>query len=91
MNDSNATTGVATDAAGLKVAYAQLQGPNALRALRVSDIEKVRLVTEEELEAAWAGKKAPKQALDDAVQRGNLILAAKPEAQTKGKAQTPKK
>lgn len=79
------------DAAGLKVAYAQLQGPNALRALRVSDIEKVRLITEEELEAAWAGKKAPKQALDDAVQRGNLILAAKPEAQTKGKAQTPKK
>ncbi len=83
------------DAAGLKVAYAQLQGPGALRSLRVAEIEKVRLITDEELEAAWAGRTPAKQALDNAVQRGNLILSAKPEAQAKAaprsKAAAPKK
>jgi sn-glycerol 3-phosphate transport system substrate-binding protein len=63
-----------TDAAGLNVAYKQLQGPGALRTLRVSEIERVRIITEEELEAAWAGKTPAKQALDVAVQRGNLVM-----------------
>jgi sn-glycerol 3-phosphate transport system substrate-binding protein len=63
------------DTAGLNVAYAQLQGPGALRALRVSENERVRIITEEELEAAWAGKTPAKQALDNAVQRGNLVLS----------------
>jgi sn-glycerol 3-phosphate transport system substrate-binding protein len=64
------------DVAGLKVAYRQLQGPGALRVLRVAEIEKVRIIVEEELEAAWAGKTPAKLALDNAVNRGNVILAA---------------
>jgi sn-glycerol 3-phosphate transport system substrate-binding protein len=75
------------DVAGLNVAYRQLQGPLALRALRVSEIERVRIIVEEELEAAWSGKTPAKQALDLAVQRGNLVLrpapAAKPAARKK--------
>jgi len=63
------------DTAGLNVAYAQLQGPGALRALRVSENERVRIIAEEELEAAWTGKIPAKQALDNAVQRGNLVLS----------------
>lgn len=68
------------DTAGLNVAYAQLQGPGALRVLRVSENERVRIITEEELEAAWSGKTPAKQALDNAVQRGNLLLAGAPKA-----------
>jgi sn-glycerol 3-phosphate transport system substrate-binding protein len=83
------------DVAGLNVAYAQLQGPGALRALRVSEIEKVRIIVEEELEAAWSGKTPAKQALDIAVERGNVILhaapAAKPAAQRTAKPAAPKK
>lgn len=30
---------------------------------------------DEELEAVWAGKKSPKEALDSAVARGNDLLA----------------
>ena len=29
---------------------------------------------DEELEAVWAGKKTPKQGLDDAVRRGNEVI-----------------
>jgi len=83
------------DVAGLNVAYAQLQGPGALRALRVSEIEKVRIIVEEELEAAWSGKTPAKQALDIAVERGNVILhaapAAKPAAKQAAKPAAPKK
>ncbi len=63
-----------TDLASLNVAHRQLQGPNALRSLRVSQIEPVRIIVEEELEAAWSGKTPAKQALDIAVQRGNAVL-----------------
>jgi sn-glycerol 3-phosphate transport system substrate-binding protein len=66
------------DVAGLNVAYKQLQGPGALRTLRVSEIERVRIIAEEELEAAWAGKTPAKQALDVAVQRGNLVMPGAP-------------
>ena len=34
----------------------------------------IRDVIEEELEAVWAGKKTAKEALDDAVKRGNELL-----------------
>lgn len=74
------------DVAGLNVAYAQLKGPGALRVLRVSEIEKVRIIAEEELEAAWSGKTPPKQALDNAVQRGNLVMSGAPAAQAKAPA-----
>ena len=34
----------------------------------------IRAVVDEELEQAWASVKPPKQALDDAVARGNDLL-----------------
>ncbi len=34
----------------------------------------IRDIEDEELEAVWAGKKTAKQALDDAVTRGNKLL-----------------
>jgi sn-glycerol 3-phosphate transport system substrate-binding protein len=79
------------DVAGLNVAYAQLQGPGALRTLRVSEIEKVRIIVEEELEAAWSGKTPAKQALDIAVERGNVILHAAPGGSSEGTKPAPKK
>lgn len=62
------------DMLGLDVAYAQLQGKGTLRALRVSQIEPVRIIVEEELEAVWANKKPAKEALDTAVLRGNAVM-----------------
>lgn len=62
--------------AGLDIAYGQLQGKGSLRALRVSQIEPVRIIVEEELEAVWANKKPAKEALDTAVVRGNAVLSS---------------
>lgn len=62
------------DLAGLKVAYGQLKNEGGTHPLRVSQIEPVRIIVDEELEAVWAGKKPAKEALDTAVQRGNLVL-----------------
>ena len=64
--------------ASLQIAYASLSGRGAEPSVRVANIDPVRIVANEELEAAWADKKAPKAALDAAVQRGNAILSAKP-------------
>ena len=64
------------DVVALNVAERELQGPAALRAIRVSEIEPVRIIVEEELEAAWSGKTPAKQALDTAVQRGNAVMPA---------------
>jgi sn-glycerol 3-phosphate transport system substrate-binding protein len=69
------------DMAGLDVAYAQLQGKGPLRTLRVSQIEPVRIIVEEELEAVWADKKPAKEALDTAVSRGNSVLPSALKAQ----------
>lgn len=44
------------------------------KGLRFGNFVQGRTVIEEELEAAFAGKKSPKAALDDAVRRGNEIL-----------------
>ena len=63
-----------SDLQGLQVAYAQLQGAAVQPALRVSQIEPVRIIVEEELEAVWANKKPAKEALDNAVTRGNAVL-----------------
>ncbi len=62
----------------LKVAYASLRGKGAQPPLRVASIDSVRIIVDEELEAAWSNRKPPKAALDTAVQRGNAVLAAKP-------------
>ncbi|MDR3298816.1 MAG: extracellular solute-binding protein [Candidatus Accumulibacter sp.] len=65
------------DLNGLQVAYAQLKGKTAAPAVRVSQIESVRRIVEEELEAVWANRKPAKQALDEAVRRGNAAMRAK--------------
>ncbi|MBI4742013.1 MAG: extracellular solute-binding protein [Betaproteobacteria bacterium] len=62
------------DMAGLDIAYVQLQGKGSPRGLRVSQIEPVRMIVEEELEAVWSDKKPAKEALDTAVLRGNAVL-----------------
>ncbi|MDR2164457.1 MAG: extracellular solute-binding protein [Zoogloeaceae bacterium] len=62
----------------LDVAYASLQGKGATHPLRVSTLEPVRMIADEELEQVWAGKKPAKAALDVAVKRGNAVLSAKP-------------
>lgn len=62
----------------LKVAYASLGGQGDKPALRVANMDSVRLVVDEELEAVWANKKPAKAALDTAVMRGNALIAAKP-------------
>jgi sn-glycerol 3-phosphate transport system substrate-binding protein len=58
----------------LNIAYSQLQGRRFEPPLRVSQIESVRTIIEEELESVWANKKSAKEALDDAVRRGNSAL-----------------
>lgn len=62
----------------LSVAYASLRGKGAQPALRVANIDSVRIIADEELEAVWDNKKPAKLALDTAVQRGNAVLSAKP-------------
>ena len=44
------------------------------KGLRIGNFVQIRDVTDEELEAVWSGKKTAKQALDDAVARGNKLL-----------------
>lgn len=62
----------------LDVAYASMQGKGAEQPLRVSTLEPVRIIVDEELEQVWADKKPAKAALDTAVSRGNAVLSAKP-------------
>lgn len=63
-----------TDLDGLQVAYEQLKGKTAAPTVRVSQVESVRRIVEEELESVWANRKPAKEALDHAVQRGNSVL-----------------
>lgn len=62
----------------LEVALASLKGNGGKPEMRVANIDPVRIVTNEELEAVWADKKPAKAALDTSVSRGNTLLAAKP-------------
>ena len=45
------------------------------RGIRLGNFVQIRTIIDEELEQVWTGKKQPKQALDDAVKRGNEQLA----------------
>ncbi|HYC13279.1 MAG TPA: sn-glycerol-3-phosphate ABC transporter substrate-binding protein, partial [Stellaceae bacterium] len=47
--------------------------PNS-KGLRLGSFVQIRDVEDEEIEAVWSGKKTPKEALDDAVKRGNALL-----------------
>ncbi|MBP8277778.1 MAG: extracellular solute-binding protein [Propionivibrio sp.] len=62
------------DLNGLQVAYDQLKGKTSAPKVRVSQVEPVRRIVEEELESVWANRKPAKEALDHAVQRGNAAL-----------------
>ncbi len=62
------------DLDGLHVALDQLKGRAAAPVVRVSQVESVRRIVEEELESVWANRKPAKEALDNAVQRGNAVL-----------------
>ena len=62
----------------LEIAYASLNGNGNKPALRVANIDPVRIIANEELEAVWAGKTPAKAALDTSVNRGNALLGAKP-------------
>jgi sn-glycerol 3-phosphate transport system substrate-binding protein len=44
------------------------------KGVRLGNFVQIRGIIDEELEAVWAGKKAPKEALDEAVKRGNEQL-----------------
>lgn len=62
----------------LEIAYASLNGNGSKPAVRVANIDPVRIIANEELEAVWADKKPAKAALDTSVSRGNALLGAKP-------------
>ena len=47
---------------------------NDSKGIRLGDFVKIRTIIDEELEAVWAFTKTPKQALDAAVERGNVVL-----------------
>lgn len=53
------------------------------RGIRLGNFLQIRTIVDEELEQVWAGKKAPKEALDAAVKRGNEQLE-RFQAATKG-------
>jgi len=61
---------------GTDVAVQQLivKTTNNSRGVRAGNMSQIRDAIDEELEAVWAGKKSPKQGLDDAVKRGNEII-----------------
>ncbi len=67
-----------SDLEGLQAAYLQLDGKPIQPAVRVARIERVRDIVDEELEAVWANRKPAKEALDNAVERGNAVLRASP-------------
>lgn len=70
---------------------AALPGGTGSRGVRLANFEKVRDEIDGQLEQVWAGKKAAKEALDDAVYEGNLVLhAPTPTPKVEPKASTKK-
>lgn len=66
----------------LEVAYASMNGDGAKSQLRVANMERVRVILDEELEAVWADKKPAKAALDTAVIRGTGVISGNPGLKT---------
>ena len=62
----------------IDIAFASLRGNGGKPDIRVANIDSVRTLAREELDAVWAGKKPAKAALDTSVSQGNNLLAAKP-------------
>jgi sn-glycerol 3-phosphate transport system substrate-binding protein len=72
------STALAPENEALAVAGKELEGAGEAGArLRVAAVDPVRIIVDEELEAIWNGKPV-KTGLDDAVRRGNAVLASKP-------------
>ncbi|MCW2480844.1 sn-glycerol-3-phosphate ABC transporter substrate-binding protein UgpB [Candidatus Symbiopectobacterium sp. NZEC135] len=44
------------------------------KGLRLGNMPQIRTIVDEELESVWTGKKTPQQALDTAVERGDVLL-----------------
>jgi len=44
------------------------------KGLRLGNMPQIRTIVDEELEGVWSGKKTPQQALDAAVERGDVLL-----------------
>jgi sn-glycerol 3-phosphate transport system substrate-binding protein len=62
---------------GHEIAVRQLLEKNPTgdtKGIRLGDFAQVRLIIDEELEQVWAMTKTPKDALDAAVERGNVVL-----------------
>jgi len=62
---------------GTDIAVTQLllkHPTKASKGLRLGNMVQIRNINNEELEAVWTGKKTAKQALDEAVKRGNEEL-----------------
>ena len=49
--------------------------PARSRGVRLGNYVQIRAIEDEELEQVWAGKKTAKEGLDEAVRRGNELLA----------------
>jgi sn-glycerol 3-phosphate transport system substrate-binding protein len=65
----------ANPGADVSVQQLAVQAPVKMaRGIRLGNFLQIRTIIDEELELVWSGKKAPKQALDDAVRRGNEQL-----------------
>lgn len=63
------------DMAALRVADSQLRQRAVVPRLRPAQVERMRIVIDEELEAVWANRKPAKEALDSAVARTRVLAA----------------
>lgn len=63
-----------SDLSAVRVAFNQLQSKAVLPKLRLAQVEPVRSILEEELDAVWANRKPAKEALDHAVMRAGAVL-----------------
>ena len=61
-----------TEVAGVQMT-AKAPTPNS-KGLRLGSFDQIRGMIDEELEAVWAGEKSAQEALDSAVERGNVLL-----------------
>ena len=64
------------DMAALRVAESQLSQRAIAPKLRPAQIERMRIVIDEELEAVWANRKPAKEALDNAVTRTQSLTSS---------------
>ena len=78
---------------GQEIALRQLLLKNPTldtKGIRLGNFVQIRAIIDEELEAVWAFTKTPKQALDAAVERGNVVLRQfEASARVGGKAPPP--